>query len=172
MRCCFSGSRYSRVRMLCRRSASFTITTRTSFTIARSIFRTFSACLASGASRSSRLILVAPSTSRATSGPNRREMCHFHRMREERLAGKPRLGLVLLGREIIRVPKQIEIVAWPVAAHFVEQLDETQVYIPARLRPNRRICPGTHLDSVTDSTLAFAKTERKRRESHLPLATE
>src|SRR5882762_10128222 len=35
MRCCFSGSRYSSVRMLCRRSASLTRTTRTSFTLAR-----------------------------------------------------------------------------------------------------------------------------------------
>ena len=58
------------VRMLCRRSASLTITTRTSLTMASSILRTFSAWRASGASRSSRLIFVTPSTSRATSGPN------------------------------------------------------------------------------------------------------
>ena len=55
--------------MLCRRSASFTNTTRTSLTIASSILRTFSAWRASGASRSRRLILVTPSTRRATSGP-------------------------------------------------------------------------------------------------------
>ena len=64
------SARNSSVRMLCRRSASFTMTTRTSFTIASSILRTFSAWRASGASRSSRLIFVTPSTSRATSGPN------------------------------------------------------------------------------------------------------
>ena len=46
------------------------ITTRTSLTMASSILRTFSACRASGARRSSRLIFVAPSTRRATSAPN------------------------------------------------------------------------------------------------------
>jgi hypothetical protein len=71
MRCCFSGERNPSVRMLCRRSASFTTTTRTSFTIASSILRTFSAWRASGASRSSRLIFVTPSTRRAMSGPKR-----------------------------------------------------------------------------------------------------
>src|SRR5580704_16772313 len=69
MRCWRSESRYSSVRILCRRSASLITTTRTSFTIASSILRTFSAWRASGASRSKRLILVAPSTRRATSAP-------------------------------------------------------------------------------------------------------
>ena len=59
------------MRMLCSRSASFTSTTRTSFTMASSILRMFSTCRASGAIMFSRLILVTPSTSRATSGPNR-----------------------------------------------------------------------------------------------------
>ncbi len=74
MRCCFSGERNPSVRMLCSRSASFTTTTRTSFTMASSILRTFSAWRASGASRSSRLILVTPSTSVAMSGPKRSAM--------------------------------------------------------------------------------------------------
>src|SRR5256712_472995 len=71
MRSCFSDGRKPRVRMLWSRSPSFTRTTRTSFTIARSTLRTFSACRTSGASKSRRLIFVTPSTRRAVSSPKR-----------------------------------------------------------------------------------------------------
>ena len=66
--------RCSSVRMLCSRSASLMITTRTSLTMASSILRTFSAW------RSSRLanwilsILVTPSTMCATCSPKRAEI--------------------------------------------------------------------------------------------------
>ena len=70
MRSCFSGGKKFRVRMLCSRSASFTSTTRTSVTMASSILRTLSTCRTSGETRSSRLILVTPSTKRAVSDPN------------------------------------------------------------------------------------------------------
>jgi hypothetical protein len=43
MRCCLSPGNANNVRMLCSRSASLTITTRTSSTIASSILRTLSA---------------------------------------------------------------------------------------------------------------------------------
>ena len=54
--------------MLCSRSPSLTRTTRTSFTIASNILRTFSAWRASGAIMFSRPIFVTPSTRCATSG--------------------------------------------------------------------------------------------------------
>src|SRR5881409_3551829 len=57
----------SRVRMLCRRSASFTRMTRMSSTIASSILRKFSACRSSLDENRMALILVTPSTTWATS---------------------------------------------------------------------------------------------------------
>ena len=57
------------VRMLWRRSASFTRMTRMSSTIARSILRKFSACRSSLDENGMALILVTPSTTWATSGP-------------------------------------------------------------------------------------------------------
>jgi hypothetical protein len=69
MRLRFSGGRYCSVRMLCSRSASLTMTTRMSSTIARTILRTFSACASSFETLPRLLILVTPSTRCATSGP-------------------------------------------------------------------------------------------------------
>ena len=133
--------------------------------MASSILRTFSAWRSSGASRSSRLIFVTPSTIRATSGPNcseifstrnfrvlddvvkkrgaqrghvelhvRQQMRHFDWMRKVRLAGEPRLSLVLFGGEIVRPAKQIYVVARAVAAHLVHQLGKAQI--------NRAFCGG------------------------------
>ena len=56
--------------MLCRRSASLTRMTRMSSTIASSILRKFSACRSSLDENGIALILVTPSTTCATSGPN------------------------------------------------------------------------------------------------------
>ena len=78
----FSGGRASSVRMLCSRSASLMSTTRMSSAIARNILRMLSAqivCRSIGASTGSPCSLnhgtfeslVTPSTSRATSDPNR-----------------------------------------------------------------------------------------------------
>ena len=71
MRCRLSGFMCSIVRMLCSRSASFTNSTRMSEEIAIKSLRKFSACCAFFETRSSRLILVSPSTSAPISGPNR-----------------------------------------------------------------------------------------------------
>ena len=60
MRTRFSGCTCSSVRMLCRRSASFTSSTRTSFDIASSSLRRFSAWVASLVTRSSLLDLRQP----------------------------------------------------------------------------------------------------------------
>ena len=65
-----SGGTNSSVRMLCRRSASLTSSTRTSSAIASSSLRRFSACLASRETSSSRFSLVRPSTSAPISWPN------------------------------------------------------------------------------------------------------
>src|SRR5881392_3907812 len=54
------------VRMLCRRSASFTSSTRMSRLIARMSLRKFSACLVLSDCSSSRVSFVTPSTSVAT----------------------------------------------------------------------------------------------------------
>jgi cytochrome c553 len=125
-----SGFRCSRVRMLCRRSASLMSTTRTSETMASSILRTFSAW------RSSRLanwilsILVTPSTMWATCSPKpadllvgggrvfdgvvqqaggdgrrvhlhlRQHLGHFERMDDVGLAGGAHLPLVMLDAEL------------------------------------------------------------------------
>ena len=61
---CLSGDSEPRVRMLCRRSASFTRITRMSLTMASSILRTLSACRSSREARLSLLSLVTPSTHR------------------------------------------------------------------------------------------------------------
>ena len=61
---------WPRVRMLCRRSASLTMITRISLTMASSILRKLSACRSSAEKKSSLLSLVTPSTQRATSSPN------------------------------------------------------------------------------------------------------
>ena len=55
--------------MLCSRSASLTMMTRISFTMASSILRTLSACRSSREARLSLLSLVTPSTHAATSSP-------------------------------------------------------------------------------------------------------
>lgn len=69
---CFSGRIDLMVRMLCRRSASFTRITRRSFDIAMKSLRKFSACL-DWAEDSSRLVsFVTPFTSSAISSPKRR----------------------------------------------------------------------------------------------------
>ncbi len=60
----------SSVRMLCRRSASLTSSTRMSLEMASSSLRKFSACSAFLVTRSSFLILVRPSTSVPISRPN------------------------------------------------------------------------------------------------------
>src|ERR1051326_6159711 len=65
-----SGDMYCSVRMLCRRSASLTSSTRTSSAIASSSLRRFSACLASRETRSSFFSLVRPSTRWPMSLPN------------------------------------------------------------------------------------------------------
>ena len=59
----FAGFMCSSVRMLCRRSASLTSSTRMSLEMASSSLRKFSACSAFLVTRSSFLILVRPSTS-------------------------------------------------------------------------------------------------------------
>ena len=70
MRRCLWGFWKSRVLMLCRRSASLTISTRMSWLMARIILRMFSACASSLFSKTIMLILVTPSTMSATSSPN------------------------------------------------------------------------------------------------------
>ena len=60
------------VRMLCRRSASLTSSTRTSSAIASRSLRKFSPCAARFETRSRRLILVRPSTSAPICGPKLR----------------------------------------------------------------------------------------------------
>src|SRR6185437_2940943 len=69
------GSEVLEVRMLCRRSASLMRMTRMSSTMASSILRTLSAWRAAWPCRSSRSILVTPSTRWATTGPNSRASC-------------------------------------------------------------------------------------------------
>lgn len=64
-----------RVRMLCRRSASFTMMTRRSLTIARTILRTFCAWASARDLQSSWVSLLTPSTSSATSSPNSWRSC-------------------------------------------------------------------------------------------------
>ena len=64
-----SSGRYCRVRMLWRRSASFTRITRMSSTMARSIFRKVSAWRSSEVEKGILLILVTPSTMWRTSRP-------------------------------------------------------------------------------------------------------
>ncbi len=55
--------------MLCRRSASFTMMTRTSSTMARIILRRLAACFSASEENSILLILVTPSTMWAISLP-------------------------------------------------------------------------------------------------------
>ena len=57
----------------------------------------------------------------------REKVCHFHGMREERLARKPRLRLVLLGGEIESAAKKLEVVTRAVPADLVHQLDEAKI---------------------------------------------
>ena len=71
MRCCFSDGRPYSVRMLWSRSASLMRTTRMSSAIARNILRMFSACCCSWLWVLNFDSLVTPSTSWATSAPNR-----------------------------------------------------------------------------------------------------
>ena len=54
-------------------------------------------------------------------------MRHFERVREVRLAGKAELRLVLLGGEVVRAAEEIDVVAGPILAHFVDELDEPQI---------------------------------------------
>ena len=61
--------------MLCRRSASLTMMTRMSSTMASSILRKLSAWRSSAEKKSSLLSLVTPSTQRATSSPNSLRTC-------------------------------------------------------------------------------------------------
>ena len=67
MRSCRLARNGPSVRMLCSRSASLTMMTRMSVTIASSILRMLSACRSSRECRFSLPILVTPSTQRATS---------------------------------------------------------------------------------------------------------
>ena len=69
-RSCFSRGSEPIVRMLCSRSASFTMMTRMSLVIASSILRRLSACRSSRFAKLILLSLVTPSTQRATSSPN------------------------------------------------------------------------------------------------------
>ena len=66
----FCGGQPSPVRMLCSRSHSLMSITRTSWLIARSILRRFSACCSSTEENWMRVSFVTPSTSSGTSAPN------------------------------------------------------------------------------------------------------
>ena len=77
MRLRFSSLIASRVRILCKRSASLIMITRTSLTIASIILRKFSACASSLDSNSRWVNLLTPSTNSATSSPNSLLRCSF-----------------------------------------------------------------------------------------------
>ncbi len=77
MRALFEGCMTCKVRMLCSRSASLIRITRTSFDIARSILRKFSACSSSCESNFILSSLDTPSTRSATTTPNNSSISSF-----------------------------------------------------------------------------------------------
>src|SRR5579863_2261584 len=61
----------------------------------------------------------------------REQVRDFYRMRQERLAGKTCLGLVLLGGKVISAAEELHVVAGTVLADFVHKLDKAQVHCAA-----------------------------------------
>src|SRR5208282_5269965 len=74
----------------------------------------------------------------------RKQMGYFERVGEVWLAREASLRLVLLGREVVRTPKEIEVIARAVPAHLVSQLDETEIDRAARRKTDCRVAGRVH----------------------------
>src|SRR6267143_2732834 len=157
MRCCFSDSRYSSVRMLWSRSASLTRTTRTSLTMARSILRTFSLARLRGQhveaadfcdafdevghvrakalfDASDRIFRVFDGIVEQCGGQRRsvkahvrEDVRHFQQMREVGISGAAELVMMALGGNFVGAPHHPGIFRGPVDAELLEQFFEARV---------------------------------------------